>query len=583
MSAFRPLPEGCVSKFFSRSNLGKHGLKTGPNASDVVAWAKFSMAYIKEDIQKYGFYSEFHEIKGQFPNFDRKADPGEDDSVLVVSDANREYSDDGWVVCLTTSARDRWLCVIAEAEAEKNKLRALREAEAAAKAEAERCEREANVVRDASGGWGAGRANPRERLRRARAADHMWRVRSAAADDDDASDAACEYAAYPPREAMDELPPSSAAVARERLRLAQRTPLPGLASLAGAGGGGGGGGGGGRPDEGLGALEGIAELGVGSGGASEVVLAILALQGPARGRFARRLDLQRRLAFEVRPAADRATPRLPSVGLQRALAFLGARAVLRAAETSRQWFVAAERCYPSGRRRHSEWRAAAKRLTAKIAALAAEAEGVKDEAQGLLGKCLPMLHSAHKALNNLRLVDVVEGREWRRPPPQVLLMARGVCTLLQLGTSGNAASRRPRGGSDPVWARFTRWLRGQHNPISELINFDKDNMSDAAVERVRPLLEDERFTVEHMRRVSILGAALTEWVRAMVSYHDIAKLVTPMRRALQRLQPALEQASQELKTSALQPLDASMATNPGFFAVLRRPPGPPGHRSRGRG
>ena len=64
------------------------------------------MAYIKEDIQKYGFYSEFHEIKGQFPNFDRKADPGEDDSVLVVSDANREYSDDGWVVCLTTSARD---------------------------------------------------------------------------------------------------------------------------------------------------------------------------------------------------------------------------------------------------------------------------------------------------------------------------------------------------------------------------------------------------------------------------------------------------------------------------------------------
>ena len=62
-------PPGCEPCDVMMKDLEKHGLKTGPNLSDLVPYKLFNYEQAMEEIQSIGFYSIFFNYKKQLTKY----------------------------------------------------------------------------------------------------------------------------------------------------------------------------------------------------------------------------------------------------------------------------------------------------------------------------------------------------------------------------------------------------------------------------------------------------------------------------------------------------------------------------------
>lgn len=83
-------------------------------------------------------------------------------------------------------------------------------------------------------------------------------------------------------------------------------------------------------------------------------------------------------------------------------------------------------------------------------------------------------------------------------------------------------------------------LSGEQNFIKQLINFDKDNMSDRVLKKIGTYCSQADFQPEIIGRVSLAAKSLCMWVRAMEVYGRIYRVVEPKRQRL-------NQATSQLK------------------------------------
>lgn len=81
---------------------------------------------------------------------------------------------------------------------------------------------------------------------------------------------------------------------------------------------------------------------------------------------------------------------------------------------------------------------------------------------------------------------------------------------------------------------------GEQNFIKQLINFDKDNMSDRVLKKIGTYCSQADFQPEIIGRVSLAAKSLCMWVRAMEVYGRIYRVVEPKRQRL-------NQATSQLK------------------------------------
>lgn len=65
--------------------------------------------------------------------------------------------------------------------------------------------------------------------------------------------------------------------------------------------------------------------------------------------------------------------------------------------------------------------------------------------------------------------------------------------------------------------------------MQKMIDFDKENISEGTVKRVNAILNSEDFTLEKVRTASGALVAIHKWVSAMMSYHQLLKVVNPKR------------------------------------------------------
>ena len=98
----------------------------------------------------------------------------------------------------------------------------------------------------------------------------------------------------------------------------------------------------------------------------------------------------------------------------------------------------------------------------KIAEEEARCSTLAEAAQKDLDEALPALEEAMKALESLNKKDLGEIKAYTNPPELVETVMQAVMILRQ---------------SDPTWAEAKRQL-GDASFIKQLIEFDKDNMSD---------------------------------------------------------------------------------------------------------
>ncbi|XP_038624757.1 dynein heavy chain 2, axonemal [Tachyglossus aculeatus] len=177
----------------------------------------------------------------------------------------------------------------------------------------------------------------------------------------------------------------------------------------------------------------------------------------------------------------------------------------------------------------------------KIAAEEIKCQALADNAQKDLEEALPALEEAMKALESLNKKDMTEIKSYGRPPTQVETVMQAVMILR---------------GNEPTWAEAKRQL-GEQNFIKQLINFDKDNISDKVLKKIGAYCAQPDFQPDIIGRVSLAAKSLCMWVRAMEIYGRLYRVVEPkrirMNTALAQLrekQAALAEAQEKLREVA---------------------------------
>ncbi|XP_047126546.1 dynein axonemal heavy chain 6 isoform X3 [Hydra vulgaris] len=168
---------------------------------------------------------------------------------------------------------------------------------------------------------------------------------------------------------------------------------------------------------------------------------------------------------------------------------------------------------------------------------AKETEAIASDAQKDLNEALPALEAANKALDSLDKADISELRVFTNPPEMVMTVMESVCILL---------------GAKPDWAT-AKILLGDPNFLKRLIDFDKDNIPDSALKKLKKYIENPKFLPEIAEKSSkvcwIFWAckSMCLWARACDLYASVVRTVEPKRRRLATAQLELDTVMSVLK------------------------------------
>ena len=169
-----------------------------------------------------------------------------------------------------------------------------------------------------------------------------------------------------------------------------------------------------------------------------------------------------------------------------------------------------------------------------------EAKEIKDQCDAELAEAEPILASALKALNTLNKNDIVEVKSVKIPTEPVRLTMEAVCIMLGV---------KPARGRDPndsskimfdYWDPAKKILLSDPRFLQNLINFDKESIPQKVIDKVTPYVSMNNFDPKVVAKASKAAYGLCCWVRAMVKYDAVAKVVKPKREAQAKAEAALE-------------------------------------------
>ncbi|CDS41066.1 dynein heavy chain [Echinococcus multilocularis] len=163
-------------------------------------------------------------------------------------------------------------------------------------------------------------------------------------------------------------------------------------------------------------------------------------------------------------------------------------------------------------------------------------------AQADLVQAMPALEAAITALEALNKKDITEIKSYGQPPHLVRKVMEAVMILRQ---------------APPTWAEAKKHL-GEQDFINQLVNFDKDHISDKTLKKISAYCAQDDFMPEVVGKVSFAAKSLCMWVRAMEVYGRIYRYVEPKRQRLLQAEAILAEKRAQL-AAAQAKLDALMA------------------------
>ena len=99
---------------------------------------------------------------------------------------------------------------------------------------------------------------------------------------------------------------------------------------------------------------------------------------------------------------------------------------------------------------------------------------------------------------------------------------------------------------------------GDSTFLQQLMNFDKDNISDKVLKRINKFCDEAEFVPEVIGRVSTAAKSLCMWVRAMESYGRIYRIVEPKRQRLNKAAAVLKEKQEMLAEAQARLAEVSM-------------------------
>jgi dynein heavy chain len=147
-----------------------------------------------------------------------------------------------------------------------------------------------------------------------------------------------------------------------------------------------------------------------------------------------------------------------------------------------------------------------------------------------LSSAKPALAEATNALNSIQPAHIATVRKLAKPPHLIMRIMDGVL-LLQKRKIEPCTQDPEKPCPKPSWPDSMK-LMSSPDFLSSLVNFGKDEINEETVELLEPLIEMPDFNLEGAKKVSGDVAGLASWVRAMVSYYAINKMVVPLKANL---------------------------------------------------
>ncbi|XP_029676723.1 dynein heavy chain 7, axonemal-like [Formica exsecta] len=197
----------------------------------------------------------------------------------------------------------------------------------------------------------------------------------------------------------------------------------------------------------------------------------------------------------------------------------------------------------------------------EIANKKAEIAGaLKAECEAELAVAIPILEDAVMALNTLKPTDITLVKAMKNPPDTIKLVMAAVCVMLGVPPDRTIDPVTGKKFTD-YWGPSKRIL-GDMNFLQNLKDYDKDNISPAVMQVIKKTyMTDSSFTPHIVAKASSAAEGLCKWVRAMVSYDEVAKVVAPKKKKLVEAQTECDEAEAFLneKRKTLAALNAKLA------------------------
>lgn len=144
---------------------------------------------------------------------------------------------------------------------------------------------------------------------------------------------------------------------------------------------------------------------------------------------------------------------------------------------------------------------------------------------------MPMFVSAQDALLNLKKSDVNEVRSFPKPPPLVKFVMEAVCILL---------------GAKPDWTA-AKTLMADANFLKRLQEYDKENIPEDRLKKLKPYIEDKNFDPAVVAKQSTTAKSICLWVRAIDNFATVYKDVEPKIQRRDKAESDLKQVMKILK------------------------------------
>eukprot|EP00931_Biecheleriopsis_adriatica_P034701 TRINITY_DN20021_c0_g4_i1.p1 TRINITY_DN20021_c0_g4~~TRINITY_DN20021_c0_g4_i1.p1 ORF type:complete len:4150 (-),score=1074.99 TRINITY_DN20021_c0_g4_i1:152-12580(-) len=172
---------------------------------------------------------------------------------------------------------------------------------------------------------------------------------------------------------------------------------------------------------------------------------------------------------------------------------------------------------------------------------------MKEECQADLDKALPALNAALDALKSLKKGDIVEVKNMKTPPDGVVMVSKALCWMFDVKPKKITADDG-RTKIDDYWDPSKKSLWGDPRMLDRLMGYDKDNISVEVIEKLKPLEDDPEFEPEVIKKASVAAFGICKWVRAMIVYDGVAKVVGPKKQALAEAEAELDKVMTILAT-----------------------------------
>jgi dynein heavy chain len=145
---------------------------------------------------------------------------------------------------------------------------------------------------------------------------------------------------------------------------------------------------------------------------------------------------------------------------------------------------------------------------------------------------LPELDAAVKKVQGIPVSAFYSLRTMKIPQASAVAVFKLCCFFLLPNDKPKAPKDDKQKECDPegYWAlSLAKLLSNPNQFLKDLLSYDRDNIPDSLVAKVKPMMELEEMSENSIGRASKDLLPVRVWVTAMLKYHQVLKIVNPMR------------------------------------------------------